>query len=60
MIDLINVAYLDPGTGSLIIQSVIGVIAGVTVFGRNALMQLRGRSKRLSSKTETEAKAETK
>lgn len=27
-------AYLDAGTGSLIIQSLIGVVAGVAVFFR--------------------------
>jgi hypothetical protein len=27
-------AYLDAGTGSLIIQSLVGVVAGVAVFGR--------------------------
>jgi hypothetical protein len=26
-------AYLDPGTGSIIIQSIIGGIAAVTTFG---------------------------
>lgn len=30
-------AYLDPGTGSIIIQSVIGVGAGVALFGRRAI-----------------------
>lgn len=27
-------AYLDAGTGSLIIQSIVGIAAGVGVFGR--------------------------
>lgn len=48
--DLFKVAYLDPGTGSLIIQSVIGVVAGITVFGRNAIHQLAGKTRRLFSK----------
>jgi hypothetical protein len=61
MFNLINFAYLDPGTGSLIIQSVIGVIAGITVFGRNAMMQLRSRIKRQGkTEPEIEAQAETK
>lgn len=34
-------AYLDPGTGSLIIQSLIGAIAGVAVFGRRMLIGLK-------------------
>ncbi len=37
MIDFTHVAYLDPSTGSLFIQSVIGVVAGVGVFGRRAV-----------------------
>jgi hypothetical protein len=27
-------AYLDPGTGSIVAQSIIGVIAGIGLFGR--------------------------
>ena len=27
-------AYFDPGTGSLIIQAVVGAMAGMAVFGR--------------------------
>lgn len=34
-------AYLDPGTGSLIIQSLIGAIAGVAVFGRRMLVGIK-------------------
>ena len=30
-------AYLDPGTGSVVIQSLIGVAAGIGVFGRKAI-----------------------
>lgn len=30
-------AYLDAGTGSLIIQSLIGIFAGIVVFGRRFL-----------------------
>lgn len=37
MLDFFHFAYLDPSTGSLFIQSVIGVMAGVGVFGRRAL-----------------------
>ena len=35
---LSHFAYLDPGTGSLIIQSIIGGLAGVIVFGRRHIM----------------------
>lgn len=30
-------AYLDAGTGSLIIQSLVGLVAGVAVFGRRTI-----------------------
>ena len=39
--DLINIfGYIDPGTGSIVIQSVIGVVAGVAVFGRRVFSGL--------------------
>lgn len=59
MLEPFNFAYLDPGTGSLIIQSVIGVVAGITVFGRNAIHQLAGKTKRLFTKDANKPKAET-
>jgi hypothetical protein len=37
----INFAYLDPGTGSMLVQSLIGIIAGIGLFGRKALRTLR-------------------
>lgn len=63
MFDLFNFAYLDPSTGSIVIQSLIGIVAGVTVFGRNAIHQVAGKTRRLFSRTEesgakTEAKTE--
>jgi hypothetical protein len=45
------IAYLDPGTGSLIIQTVLGGAAGVTL-----LVKTRGR--RLLKKQQTENPAE--
>ncbi|MBI4033830.1 hypothetical protein HY379_02405 [Candidatus Saccharibacteria bacterium] len=33
-------AYLDPGTGSIVIQSIIGVVAGVGLFGRRLFINL--------------------
>jgi hypothetical protein len=39
-------AYLDPGTGSLIIQSLIGAIAGIAVFGRRILASIKLKFKR--------------
>ena len=38
---LTHVAYLDAGTGSLIIQSIIGVIAGVAVFWRKLIATIK-------------------
>jgi hypothetical protein len=58
MFDLFNfssLAYLDPGTGSLIIQSVIGAIAGIAVFGRNAIRNVANKLKPKSSTGNTEA-----
>ena len=46
-------AYLDPGTGSLIIQSLIGLIAGVAVFGRNLVHNVASKAKNLFSKEST-------
>jgi hypothetical protein len=45
-------AYIDPGTGSIVIQSVIGVIAGVAVFGRRVIAGLAQKVKALFSRTE--------
>lgn len=50
MFEMLNFAYLDPGTGSLIIQSLIGVIAGVSVFGRNAIRGIGAKAHSLFSK----------
>lgn len=35
------ISYLDPGTGSVIIQAVIGAVAGIGIFGRKALNGIR-------------------
>lgn len=37
---IVRFAYLDPGTGSLIIQSIIGIAAGVAFFGRRTFSSL--------------------
>ncbi len=34
-------AYLDAGTGSLIIQSLVGIAAGVAVFGRRTIANIK-------------------
>jgi hypothetical protein len=36
-------AYLDPGTGSIILQAIVGAVAGVLVFGRTYLHRLKVR-----------------
>ena len=41
-------AYLDPGTGSLIIQSLIGAAAGIAVFGRRFITGIKMKFKRHS------------
>jgi hypothetical protein len=43
---LFNFAYLDPGTGSMVIQSLIGIVAGIALFGRKALTSVRMRLKK--------------
>lgn len=47
--------YLDAGTGSIIIQSIVGVAAGVAVFGRRALYSAGHRLKSIFSRSESEA-----
>ncbi len=44
-------AYLDPGTGSIVIQSVIGVVAGIGVFGRKAFSRAGHKLKSLLSRS---------
>jgi hypothetical protein len=48
-------AYLDPGTGSLIIQSLIGAIAGVAVFGRRMLAAIKMKFKKGEPSQTTDA-----
>lgn len=59
MHELFNFAYLDPGTGSLIIQSLIGAVAGVALFGRRifygAKAKLSGRKSSDAAKASTPA-----
>ncbi|CAN5412422.1 hypothetical protein BH10PAT3_BH10PAT3_8730 [soil metagenome] len=45
MFHLVRFAYLDAGTGSMVIQSVIGIVAGVGLFGRKAITSFRSRIK---------------
>jgi hypothetical protein len=59
MFELFNFAYLDPATGSIVIQSLIGIVAGVTIFGRNAIQQIASKTRRLFTKGEAKSEAET-
>ncbi len=37
---LTHIGYLDPGTGSIIIQAVVGVAAGIAIFGRKVMSNI--------------------
>jgi hypothetical protein len=41
--------YLDPGTGSIVAQTVIGAIAGVGLFGRRMFYNLISKIKNFFS-----------
>jgi hypothetical protein len=43
-------AYLDPGTGSIIVQSLIGAIAGIAYFGRHLFSRLLSTLRRKKDK----------
>lgn len=45
-----HVGYLDPGTGSIIIQAVVGVTAGIAVFGRKAVGAVSSKARSLFSR----------
>ncbi len=49
-------SYLDAGTGSLIIQSLIGIVAGISVFGRKVIAKMANRTKGLFSKPDNKIK----
>ena len=51
-----NFAYLDAGTGSLIIQSVVGIAAGVAVFGRRFIATTKHKVTSLFSSKKTSEK----
>ena len=52
--------YLDAGTGSVVIQSVIGIVAGVGVFGRKAIGGISHKIKGVFSKGTSESKTSEK
>lgn len=55
MVHLIRFAYLDAGTGSMVIQSIIGVAAGIGLFGRKALTSVRARKHNKSTAVKKES-----
>jgi hypothetical protein len=52
--------YLDAGTGSVVIQSVIGIVAGVGVFGRKAIGGIGHKVKSVFTKASSEGKTSEK
>jgi hypothetical protein len=52
---LFTFAYLDAGTGSMVIQSIIGIAAGVGLFGRKAITSIRSRMKNKRTDAEKDA-----
>jgi len=53
MESLIHFAYLDPGTGSLVLQSIVGVLLGTIVVLRTKIKQLYYKFKNIGKKEET-------
>jgi hypothetical protein len=53
-------AYLDPTQGSVVFQSLIGVVAGVGVFGRKVFSGVGHKVKNLFSKSEDTSKSSEK
>ncbi|OGL25752.1 hypothetical protein A3E49_03115 [Candidatus Saccharibacteria bacterium RIFCSPHIGHO2_12_FULL_49_19] len=50
--------YLDAGTGSIIVQSIVGITAGVAVFGRRILYGFWQKIKSLFSRSEPRSQAD--
>jgi len=46
-------AYLDPSYGSVVFQSIVGVVAGVGVFGRKIFSGLGHKVKGIFSRSES-------
>ncbi len=43
-------SYLDAGTGSVVIQSLIGIVAGIGVFGRKFIVSFGHRIRGMFSR----------
>ena len=50
---IVHFAYLDPSYGSVVFQSVIGIVAGVGVFGRKVFSGLGHKVKGIFSRSES-------
>ena len=44
-------SYLDPSTGSIVFQSLIGIVAGIGVFGRKLFSNLGHKVRNLFSRS---------
>jgi hypothetical protein len=55
---LSHFAYLDPSAGSVVFQSIIGIVAGVGVFGRKVFSGLGHKVKGIFSRTASSKSAE--
>lgn len=49
----ILLSYIDPGTGSMVIQSVVGGVVGLVYVGRRQLGRLVGAVRRRPQESET-------
>jgi hypothetical protein len=50
---LVHFAYLDPSAGSVVFQSLIGIVAGVGVFGRKVFSGIGHKVKGIFSRAES-------
>ncbi len=46
-------SYLDAGTGSVVIQSLIGIVAGIGVFGRKFIVSFGHRIRGMFSRADS-------
>lgn len=53
---LFHFAYLDAGTGSIIIQAVVGVVAGISLFARRRIAPLFYKVRDVFSRKNTKSK----
>lgn len=56
----LHVGYLDPGTGSIIIQAVVGVTAGIAIFGRRMVSNVSQKARSLFNRRRDEAEDKEK